>query len=173
MHAQRTFDLLLINRFAIVSTGWKTRSSATPRVQLARHILAAEALQADAPEAPEPRIRAVAESLPLTFIWGAMLRIREQKTEEQQRRRRRSPARTGRKGCTAQRVNARSTSFASLQTGRHREQTRHNIFPASRPGLPAQVLARTRGLYHANTSKNTQRKRKRHRFVRTRARHTS
>ena len=130
--ARRTFDLLLISRFAIVSTGWKTRSSATPAGRLARHKLVAEALRADTPEAPEPRIRAVAESLPLTFIWGAMLRIREQRTEEQQRRRRRSPARTGRKGCTAQRVNARSTSFASLQTCRHREQTRHNIFP--RPG---------------------------------------
>ena len=139
-HARRTFDLLLINRFAIVSTGWKTRSSATPGAWLARHKLVAEALRADTPEAPEPRIRAVAESLPLTFIWGAMLRIREQKTEEQQRRRRRSPASTGRKGCTAQRVNARSTSFASLQTCRHREQTRHNIYPRPGPAFRRKFL---------------------------------
>lgn len=63
-----TADLLLMRRLAMVSTGWKTINSAMP-------------------EAPDPRIRALAESLPLPPTGGDMLLFLGGEEEKRKRER--------------------------------------------------------------------------------------
>ena len=67
-------DLLLINRFAMMSTGWKTNSSATPgeEYMLEHRPDYSGRPNAGIPDVPEPKMRAAPESLPLTFRVGAM-----------------------------------------------------------------------------------------------------
>ena len=60
-----TLALLLINRFAIVSTGWKMSNSATPAMHSVVTSMCHSGRRVGVPEAPDPRTRAVPESEPL------------------------------------------------------------------------------------------------------------
>lgn len=84
-----TFDLFDMSRFAIVSTGWNTSSSATPVHAKIRGDGTSAALSSSrdakkcVPEAPEPRTRAVPDSVLFPEKIGAMA------VDEQMSRRRR------------------------------------------------------------------------------------